>query len=196
MPPQGVCPEPMSWETLRLIVADGSLEQMRRLGRSPETLQSYREFKARIANFYASVRDMILIKVFGREYEVNSENKFVAVEGTRATRATRAATGPFFVPNDFPYNMEPGIKHWLLWSDHAMRDGEVEAFLRSDPSASSADARLTFVNPVELQSIPDIHHVHVLLLFTDRAAEPAVGGDVDAPPPMTPERGVTPGPQL
>ena len=173
--PPGVCPEPMSWETLRRIVEDGSLEQMRRLGRSEATLQSYHEFKARTAKYYESPMDLIMIKVFKCDWTVNDNNKFVHVPVSRSSEQK----GPFFVPNDFPYHTVHGIEHWILWSDRVLDRREVHAFLRADSTARGAAAQLTFVNPVELQSIPDVHHVHVMLL----SASAAESIDADVPPP-------------
>lgn len=170
----GVCLSPMDWNTLQAIVADGSVSVMRRLGRSRETLQSYREFKERINETYSSIVDKIMIDVFKCDWKVNEDGKMEHVPtahgwsaGSLSGPPSRSAlgphAGPFFVKNDFPYNLAPGIEHYLLWSDHVMSADEIDIHLQSDPIAKQSSSRLTFVNPVELQSIPDIHHVHVLL---------------------------------
>ena len=151
----GLCASPLSWDEARSIVADGSLASMRLFGRSRDTLQSYREFKSRINRFYASMVDRIMIDVFKCDWKMNEDRKIQHLSPSQA--------GPFFVKNDFPYNLDPGIEHYLLWSDRVMLDEEVEAYLRSDPVARQSSSCLTFVNPAELQSIPEVHHVHVLL---------------------------------
>ncbi len=156
----GLCASPLSWDEVRAIVADGSLASMRVLGRSRETLQSYREFKRRINMLYASMVDRIMIDVFKCEWKVNEARK---VEHLPRPSGSSSNSGPFFVKNDFPYNLQPGVEHYLLWSDRVMLDEEVEGYLRSDPVARQSSSWLTFVNPTELQSIPEIHHVHVLL---------------------------------
>ena len=121
----GLCASPLSWDEARSIVADGSLASMRLFGRSRDTLQSYREFKSRINRFYASMVDRIMIDVFKCDWKVNEDRKIQHLSPSQA--------GPFFVKNDFPYNLDPGIEHYLLWSDRVMLDEEVEAYLRSDP---------------------------------------------------------------
>ena len=166
----GVCPTPMTWETLQAIVADGSLASMQALGRSQETLRRYHEFKARISEFYASIEDKIMIDVFNCDWKVNEDRKIVHVpsspgssSGGSSGSSPPSQSSPIFVQNDFPYNLASGIEHYLLWSDRAMSNDEVEAYLHTHPIARQSSAWLTFVNPLQLQSIPDIHHVHVLL---------------------------------
>ncbi len=156
----GLCASPLSWEEVQAIVADGSLASMRLLGRSRDTLQSYLEYKGRINMVYTSMVDRIMIDVFKCDWKVNEDGK---IKHLPPPSGSSSRSGPFFVKNDFPYNLKPGIEHYLLWSDRVMLDEEVEAYLRSDPVARQSESWLTFVNPAELQSIPEILHVHVLL---------------------------------
>jgi hypothetical protein len=156
----GLCATPLSWDEVQAIVADGSLTSMRVLGRSRGMLQSYLEFKSRIDRLYVSMVDRIMIEVFKCEWKVNEDQK---VEHVPRPSGSTSNSGPFFVQNDFPYHLQPGIEHYLLWSDRIMLDEEVEEYLRSDPVARQSSSWLAFVNPTELQSIPEIHHVHVLL---------------------------------
>ena len=142
---------PMSWGTLERIVTGGRLEL---LTRSEEGLRRYNEFKEQVASSYASTVDLIMVRIFRCASKVNTEGKVEHVPPPDRQVV--------FVKNDFPYNLAPGIEHYLLWSTHDLSDEEIEAYLEAHPVAG-CEARLVFVNPQELQSIPEIRHAHVLL---------------------------------
>jgi hypothetical protein len=96
------------------------------------------------------------------------------------------------VPNDFPYDVEEGIQHWCLWKigGSCRTEGilmeEIQWALQelnsydgnscsssglikqqnelSESAVSNIDKFSTFfwVNPPHLQSMPEIHHAHIL----------------------------------
>ena len=63
------------------------------------------------------------------------------------------------VENDFPYNLEEGAKHMVLWSNKAMVRGEIEAFL---DSSLKGKRYIWFRNTEANMSVPNIHHYQVL----------------------------------
>ncbi len=73
---------------------------------------------------------------------------------------------PFFamVPNDFPYNVAPGIHHFILWFNP---DNKFDLYDDYDYVAKVLDIRLgpgryiCFMNPEAIQSVPQIKHYHV-----------------------------------
>lgn len=67
--------------------------------------------------------------------------------------------------NDFPYNWEDGIEHYLLWSNEEVPDNEIEGYIQ-DLMPHCSDY-LWFVNPAELKSIPEIWHAHVIVNRSD-----------------------------
>lgn len=70
--------------------------------------------------------------------------------------------------NDFPYNVVPGIQHWLLWCNRPEFPGnsmivEIERRLgRQDDPHNDLEYEL-FENPPYLRSIPDLCHAHIFL---------------------------------
>ncbi|KAG0180777.1 hypothetical protein DFQ28_002622 [Apophysomyces sp. BC1034] len=65
------------------------------------------------------------------------------------------------LPNDFPYAVEPGISHLLMWSQTALHKDYVEEILLS---RYGKDYEWVFwVNPVEIQSVRRLPHVHIFL---------------------------------
>lgn len=60
---------------------------------------------------------------------------------------------------EFPYFFEIGIQHDVLWSEDELLDSEIEEIIKKNKVGYEV---VWFRNPVELQSIPDLWHVHVL----------------------------------
>ncbi|KAL4450534.1 hypothetical protein ABPG77_000890 [Micractinium sp. CCAP 211/92] len=77
----GVRLKPISWRELTGIVADGSERALGALGRTPEQIKGYWDYRDRvILQENASVADYLLLKVFGFPYEVNqADGKVSAV---------------------------------------------------------------------------------------------------------------------
>ena len=85
------------------------------------------------------------------------------------------------MPNDWPYGLDKGIRHVVVWLKTRLETeppkGElttsgralVEEFIQQQfmkPVADltgSSDNVMWFKNPVALQSVPGLEHVHVLL---------------------------------
>jgi hypothetical protein len=69
------------------------------------------------------------------------------------------------VPNDFPYNVEAGIEHWVLWKLlGSIEEGEVDK-AKADLENRMGDVldMIHWENPPHLKSLPDIDHVHILV---------------------------------
>jgi len=61
--------------------------------------------------------------------------------------------------NDFPYNFEQGMEHWLLWSTEKLPAEKIQEHIK----AKFPDLDTTyFVNPTQLQSVLAVWHCHVL----------------------------------
>lgn len=150
-----VCPNPMSWKELGDLIVEGTLESLGKLGRSEADLKVYREFMAGVRNDYASVGDFIKIDVFEAAVH-SSDGKKHAVDVEHASERV------VWRLNDFPYNLEDGIQHWLLWSTRELAKGRMQQLIDDKFPAGSWD-RLTFVNPAPLQSVLSVWHCHVIV---------------------------------
>lgn len=68
-----------------------------------------------------------------------------------------------FRENDFPYNLDEGIKHYLLWSNQDLSPLDIEECIKEH--TAGAIETLWFINPVQLKSIPELWHAHVMVLW-------------------------------
>ena len=112
---------------------------------------------------YAKFRQKILDK-----YE--SMSQFVVKE-----KMDGAREGMILLPNDFLYDLAPDIAHYVLWfleaeqeekpSDLVLR-AKFEAFLEEHFDDLVFETIL-YVNPVEIQTVPEIPHAQVFVRFQD-----------------------------
>lgn len=66
------------------------------------------------------------------------------------------------LPNDFPYSVEEGIKHILLWSQIPLSQSYIEEILEANYGSKTYEW-VYFVNPPEIQSVRKLPHVHVFM---------------------------------
>lgn len=57
---------------------------------------------------------------------------------------------------DFPYSVESGIEHYILWSNIPLSEEDVERHVQQYLPNNTKDSLLWFVNPMELQSVPEV----------------------------------------
>ncbi|CEP17432.1 hypothetical protein [Parasitella parasitica] len=67
------------------------------------------------------------------------------------------------LPNDFPYSVDPGIEHVLIWSKEPLVDKTFIESLLDERYGATVWEWVYFVNPPELQSIPTLPHMHVFM---------------------------------
>ena len=65
-----------------------------------------------------------------------------------------------YCPNDFPYNLAPGIRHDVLWATQRLDDGRVDEEIRRNIPASHE--YIWYENPPGLKTIPGLWHVQVM----------------------------------
>ncbi|KAJ3365490.1 hypothetical protein GGF32_009348 [Allomyces javanicus] len=115
----------LSWSQCQQLVANGHVDALLRL---PAEIDRYQAWTATIKAQYASAEDFILSTVFSAP---------AAQAGAKPVIADRAAAirdphTPRVVLrlNDFPYNLRPGIEHWVLWRlDAGLSNAEIVAIV-------------------------------------------------------------------
>lgn len=153
---------PLVWEEAAELARDGSEARLARLKRSESVLARYRERAGEIGEVWASTDDFVLHKYFGAASS--------AAEGDRDRRrvlageeARLAAEGRVeWAPNDFPYDLEPGIAHFVVWSARGELSRE-EVLLLAREKAGPGVELAVFVNPPGLRSVHRVWHAHVLV---------------------------------
>jgi len=143
--------KPFSWEELVSAVSSNRLEL---LGRVPEKLQYYREQMAIIRLEFESIEDYLHHNVFGYSTTTSTNGKLMVVHPIKHKKII------VFRKNDFPYSLEEGIEHYLLWSTEELTIEEIEENIKNNIPKESKFCY--FVNPPILRSVKTIHHAHVL----------------------------------
>jgi hypothetical protein len=66
-----------------------------------------------------------------------------------------------WLDNDFPYALQAGIQHLVLWSTGALDEATLRAAIAARYDAARWECAW-FVNPPALKSVKRIEHAHVL----------------------------------
>ncbi len=147
-------------------------EALGQLKRTPREQARYNAFLASLRESHESVDDYILHLVFGVPLEDGGEGKKRAC--AEAVRDLFGSDEPTirWRENDFPYALEDGIAHQILWSSKPLTDEEtaaqVSAYLArrgvtpAGREGTSAEC-INFVNPPRFRSIQNLWHAHVLI---------------------------------
>ena len=113
------------------------------LGRLPEVEERYTRHRDQITSseHYSSIADYIV-------KDVIRDNKFV------------------FVENDFPYKVDEGIKHYLLWvSPKAPGAVNVLGTIKSQPEIKRSKELTYYRNYKNNASIYEIEHYHIFARY-------------------------------
>mmetsp|Transcript_15627 Transcript_15627/g.21424 ORF Transcript_15627/g.21424 Transcript_15627/m.21424 type:complete len:156 (-) Transcript_15627:90-557(-) len=148
--------ECLNFEEIKTIVDEDRLEL---LGRSHRQQEQYEDFCRGIRALWISVSDYLIASKFNTEVYFNIEGKKCV------KRPITNCDGIVLVLNDFPYNFEAGIQHYILWK----MGGPVtkQNILDSIESLRQSKVNFTdyvyYINPPHLKSIPDIEHAHIII---------------------------------
>jgi len=144
----------LTWQVVRAIVAQHQLHCLRR---SKTGLAAYRAYRKQITDEYDSMGDMVMERKLGYSTDINpASGKLKAVPPSPPVART------LFDSNDFPYYMDDGIEHHVLWIEGQPVTLElVRSLLHRHRDPALYDV-LSFINPPHLQSIPSVGHAHVI----------------------------------
>lgn len=146
-----------TWEDLLLLEGPSFGTAVMAMGRTKEVSDAYASYKTDVLAVYASPTDAILHRRLGMEVQAGPEGKLVA---------TVSDKGFLLRANDFPYAIEDGIDHFVLWRTSAggpITAAEARAELKSNSSHYGLEGSdiICFVNPPKLMSVPRVQHAHV-----------------------------------
>lgn len=147
----------LSFGDVKEIVASGRLEK---LGRSPQQQEVYNNFYANvIMKNWKSGSDFILANKFGFLIVLDDDLK-------RAVKRPLPTTEEKIVllKNDFPYNLESDIEHFILWKiNGSVTEAEIDAATAELRVKYNVQDSVFYINPPQLKSIPDIDHAHIMI---------------------------------
>ena len=152
-----------SWCELKTILDEESLEK---LGRSKEQQIEYAEFRRQLSIDWITVTDYVLVSKMNFRQIVLDDGKFAA------ERPQVTASRLVIVRNDFPYNFESGMEHFVLWKiGSELIKSEIDTAAQEICSESDALDFVTFTNPQNLKSILDLEHAHIILRLPSNQRE-------------------------
>uniref|UniRef100_A0A061RV04 Uncharacterized protein n=1 Tax=Tetraselmis sp. GSL018 TaxID=582737 RepID=A0A061RV04_9CHLO len=152
--PTGIVDHLLTWKELENAVRDGSDEALGNLGRFQEHVNVYHSFRSQVLADYESMADYVKIFKLGYVPEISESGK------RRASSSSKFCEDEvIWMGNDFPYAVEPGIVHDLIWCRKKL---SLEQLQQVCQQRLSGREYLIFVNPEGLKSIPDVWHAHVL----------------------------------
>ena len=156
----------LSWCELKTILDQESLGK---LGRSRGQQIEYIEFSRQLSIDWITVTDYILVSKMNYRQIVLGDGKFAA------ERPQVIASRLVVVRNDFPYNFESGMEHFVVWKvGSELIQSEIETVAQKICLESSALDFVTFTNPPTLKSILDLEHAHIILRLPSNRMKVAI----------------------
>lgn len=146
----------LNFSTIKEHVSTGNLHK---LGRSPKQKHIYALFKQKITRDWSSVAHFILAKVFSlKTTREASDGKLVINSEALPQNSVKR-----LVPNDFPYNVENNIGHFLLWKLNGdITEQDLDEAIVELRKHHGLKRYTSWENPLHLKSIPEINHVHIV----------------------------------
>lgn len=164
-----------TWRELRQIIEID--HDFSKLTRCQQQQHDYEVFRHHMKQQYASTVDYILISKFHftavpaeATYAITNADQIIDYDNNRQRKwraepplADVKAPKIILVPNDFPYYVEDSILHYVLFKlKERVTDAEIVDARKELSTKLKPVEILSWVNPTNLQSIPEIDHVHFL----------------------------------
>lgn len=152
-------PAPFSWADVVLYVKEAkSLRHFTKKPHRTAIVQArYDRQKKEIVSKYASYEDFVRIRLFQDSFIMGPDKK---------VRAQSASSQEFiFEKNKYPYHLERGIHHYVLFARTAWSSARVHTLLPTVLPPDSKEYVVVRSRP-EDQSVPGIWHVHVFVRAT------------------------------
>lgn len=120
-----------------------------------------------ILSEFDTIADHVLVNLLGVPSTRGHEQGKRKADRSKLTQVNKLV----YTLNDFPYYVEPGIEHGVVWSTGKLREKDMLALL--DEKLSGRE-RIYFINPPSLQSVAEVEHAHVFSrdASTDSKTEP------------------------
>ncbi|KAI8060577.1 hypothetical protein BC940DRAFT_323169 [Gongronella butleri] len=159
LPTVELADEVFTWEEVCHYVQSN---QIKRIHRHPSVQVVYQQWLTETLRTYGTIEDYLLATKL-------APFKTAVADDDDAFSASAGSPPVILLPNDFPYSVERGIDHQLLWSKRLLSESFVEHFLRDHYDAFKVEW-VYFVNPPEVQSVKKLPHVHIFLRNRQNAA--------------------------
>lgn len=124
------------------------------IGRTAAVHHAYNVWCDEVVGRFGSLSSAIEHEVFGAPARVaGPDNERLVLQGRAPPNAWR------LTPNKFPYDLAPGLRHYVLWATEPPGSlGEVAAMLAKE----APNMVHWFINVPKNQSVPELFHAHVI----------------------------------
>ena len=95
----------LSWDEVCELVSASRIDM---LGRSVDMEEKYQIFRSTIASEWVSLADYVLVTKFYSESSMKNGKKYALPMTTKSSDLILAV-------NDYPYNLDSDIEHYILW---------------------------------------------------------------------------------
>jgi hypothetical protein len=158
--------EPLGWEELKDIV--NNKKDFSVLTRSIQGEKVYSVYKEHVTRTWKSMYHHVLHHKFQFEKRLCYESTEPRWEAHPKLGDQNCAQVRL-LPNDFPYFLANNIEHWCLWKlkgDIAEEDLLVakEQLVAMKSTHGTLLDLLSWINPPNLKSLPEIDHAHLIVL--------------------------------
>jgi len=144
----------VTWDLLEdMIGKHGHLRDVKGSYRTPEMAEAYRRRKGVVLEKYATMSDEIKERILGCDVKLDDNGKMTAINATRERDFA-------IMENEFPYNLESGMKQLVFWSHNTQRSIDE---IRSELIREIGDYDyLIWENKPLHRSVPDVFHAHCI----------------------------------
>jgi hypothetical protein len=145
----------MDLDTIRIHVKNGNLGYLHRR-RDVEAI--YNVYRNNILKEWISMEDLIKVRFLGASVKINSEGlKFASLDIQQNQIKYSLQI------NDYPYNLENGTKHFVLWSTNLLNEETIDKILLEELH-DYIDC-FWFEQDPNQKSVPGVWHIHVLVKY-------------------------------
>jgi hypothetical protein len=148
----------LTWSVLREVHARnaaGDVKALEVLARTPAVSASYREATRALKAQWATVGDALLVRHFAWASKLDKAGLLCAVQPKEEDRRL------VWSLNDYPYGVEDGTDHHLIWSAAgSVAASRLDALIEERRPAMQYES-ICLVNPSRLQSVRNVWHAHV-----------------------------------
>ena len=152
-------PKPATWKTCVKITEDPEKNPqalLDNLNRLPKIQEEYNDGKKDVKDNYTDIRNFILINKFKCEWSLDIKGKKKAINIKKVPNTS-------YIGNSYPYNLEKGIVHDLIWSKKALSFNDIKDVITKKHKWEMLRREFIFwENPAQVKSIPEFLHYHVL----------------------------------
>lgn len=153
---------PLGWQE---IIGYIDTNQLQNLSRHKNGEEVYKNNMKDINNKYNTIDDYIYDTIFGYPTFINN-GKISVMKDINVSEL------PILRLNDYPYYFEENVCHYILWHTQEFSDSVIEKLLEeklpyilNKPFVKKNYDYVYWVNPVNLKSVKNIWHAHVVIRF-------------------------------